>query len=95
MKRLLYTFYVYEIRIFVKILLKNILETLIQTIKIYSQAKEMEQEIETCTMLIIKKKRREITEGIELPNQERIRILGWLVGWFYGVSTLLGSLTPN
>ena len=30
---------------------------------------------EKCTMLIMKSGERQITEGIELPNQERIKIL--------------------
>ena len=36
----------------------------------------MEFGIEKCAMLIIKSRKSQITEGIELPNQERIRMLG-------------------
>ena len=32
--------------------------------------------IEKCAMFLIKSEKREITEGIELLNQERIRMLG-------------------
>ena len=35
----------------------------------------MEFGIEKWTMLIMKSGKRQITEGIEVPNQERIRIL--------------------
>ena len=52
------------------------LETLIQAIRIYSQDIEMEFGIEKCVMLIMKSGKRQITEGIEMPNQERIRALG-------------------
>ena len=30
---------------------------------------------------------------MELPNQDKIRMLGWL--GFYGISTFVGYLTPN
>ena len=52
------------------------LETLIQTIRIYSQDIEMEFGIEKCAMLIMKSRKQETMEGTELPTQERIRILG-------------------
>ena len=48
------------------------LETLIQTIRIYSQDIGMEFGIEKFTILIMNSGKREITEGIELSNQERI-----------------------
>ena len=35
----------------------------------------MEFGIENCAMLIMKSRKRQITERIELPNQERIRFL--------------------
>ena len=43
-----------------------------QTIRIYGQDMEMER----CAMFITKSGKRQKTEGIELPNQERIRKLG-------------------
>ena len=54
----------------------KVLETLIQTIRIYRQDIGMEFGIEKCALLIMKSERRETAERIELPNQERIRTLG-------------------
>ena len=51
------------------------LETLIQTIRIYSQDIEIEFGIEKCAMLIMKSRKRQIMERKELPNQEGIRTL--------------------
>ena len=51
------------------------LETLIQTIRIYSLDIGMEFYIVKWAMLIIKSGKRQITEGIEQPNQQRIRML--------------------
>ena len=45
------------------------LETLIQTVRIYSQDIGMEYFLEKCAMLIKKSVKRHITEGVELPNQ--------------------------
>ena len=47
------------------------LETLIQTVKIYSEDIGMEFGIEKCTMVIMKSGKRQITEGIELSNKEK------------------------
>ena len=52
------------------------LETLILTIKIYSQDIEMEFGLEKCVMFILRSRKRQITEGIELPNQKCNRTLG-------------------
>ena len=52
------------------------LETLIQAVRIYSQDTRMEFAIEKCAMQIMKSGKRHRTEGIELPNQDKIRILG-------------------
>ena len=52
------------------------LETLIQTVSIYSKDKGMKFSIEKCAMLEIKNGKRHITEGVELQNQEKIRPLG-------------------
>ena len=52
------------------------LETLIQTMRKYTQDRGIEFGIEKCTMLIMKNRKRHMTEGIELPNQEKIRTLG-------------------
>ena len=56
--------------------MKKKMESLIQTIKIYTQDIEMEFGIEKCAMLIMRCIKRRITEEIELQNQERIRTLG-------------------
>ena len=52
------------------------LETLIQAERIYSQDIGMEFNIEKCAMQIMISGKRHITERIELPTQEKIRILG-------------------
>ena len=52
------------------------LETLIQAVRIYHQDMEMEFDKEKCAVLIRKCGKRHMTEGIELPNQEKIRTLG-------------------
>ena len=49
------------------------LETLIQTIRIYSLDIGMEFGIEIWAMLIMKSGKRKTMEGIKLPNQKRIR----------------------
>ena len=46
------------------------------TVRIYSQNTGMEFGIEKCAMLIMKSGKRHQTEGMELPNQEKIRTLG-------------------
>ena len=50
-------------------------ETLIHTIRIYSQDIEMEFGIEKCTLLIMKSGKQNLTDRIELPNQDKIRTL--------------------
>ena len=52
------------------------LETLIQTIRIYSQHTGMEFGTEKCTLFLMKSEKRKIMEGIELLNKGRIRTLG-------------------
>ena len=49
------------------------LETLIHTIRIYSQNIEMEFGIEK--LLVMKSSKRHLTDGIELPNQDKIKAL--------------------
>ena len=51
------------------------LETLIHTIRIYSQDIGMEFGIEKCVLLVMKSGKRRLTDGIELPNQDKIRTL--------------------
>ena len=51
------------------------LETLIQTVRIYSPRIRMEFGIKKFTTLVRKYGKLDMTEGIELPNQEKIRTL--------------------
>ena len=48
------------------------LETLIHTVRIYSQDIGIECGIEKCTMLVMKSGKRRLTEGMELSNQDKI-----------------------
>ena len=52
------------------------LETLIYTVRIYCQYIGMEFGIGKCAMLVMKSGKRHRTDGIELPNQDKIRTLG-------------------
>ena len=51
------------------------LETLIHAVRIYSQDIGMEFGIEKCAMLVMKSGKRHLTDGMELPNKDRIRTL--------------------
>ena len=51
------------------------LETLIHTVRIYSQDIGMEFGIEKCALLVMKSGKWHLTDGIELPNQDKIRTL--------------------
>ena len=66
--------YVDDIKLFVKN--EKELETLIQRVRIYSQDIGMKFGIEKCAFLIMRSEKRQITEGIELSNQEKIRTPG-------------------
>ena len=50
-------------------------ETLIHTVRIYSQDLGMEFGIEKCTLRVMKNGKQHLTDGIELPNHDRIRTL--------------------
>ena len=50
-------------------------ETLIHAVRIYSQNIGMKFGIEKCAMLIMKSRKRLMTNRMELPNQEKIRML--------------------
>ena len=52
------------------------LETLIHDVRIYCQGIGMEFGIEKCAMLVMKSGKRHMTDGMELPNQDKIRTLG-------------------
>ena len=51
-------------------------ETLIHAVIIYSQDIGMEFGIEKCAMLVMKSGKRHLTDGMELPNHDKIRTLG-------------------
>ena len=51
------------------------LETLIHAVRIYSQDIGMKFGIEKCAMLVMKSGKRHLTDGMELPNQDKIKTL--------------------
>ena len=65
--------YMDDIKLFAKN--EKELETLIHTIRIYCQDIGMELGIEKCTLLVMKSGKRHLTDGIELPNQDKIGTL--------------------
>ena len=52
------------------------LENLIHAVRIYSQNIGIEFGIEKCAMLVMKSGKRQLTGGMELPNQDKIRMFG-------------------
>ena len=66
--------YMDDIKLFAKN--EKELETPIHAVKIHSQDIGMEFGIEKCAKLVIKSGKRHITDGIELPNHDKIRTLG-------------------
>ena len=62
--------YMYDINLFVKN--EKELETIIHTVRIYSEDIGMEFGIEKCVMLVMKSGKRHLTDGIELRNQDKI-----------------------
>ena len=65
--------YMDDIKVFVKN--EKELETLIYAVRIYSQDIGMEFDIEKCAMPVMKSGKRHLTDGMELPNQDKIRTL--------------------
>ena len=65
--------YMDDIKIFAKN--KKELETLIHTVIIYSQDIGMEFGFEKWALLVMKSGKRHLTDGIEQPNQDKIRTL--------------------
>ena len=65
--------YMDDIKLFAKN--ERQLETLIHAVRIYSQDIGMEFGIEKCAMLVMKSGKRYMTDGMELPNHDRIRTL--------------------
>ena len=76
----------------VKLFAKNEkgLETLIHAVRIYSQDIGMEFGIEKCAMLVMKRGKRHMTDGMEQPNYDKIRTLGEEETYKY-----LGILEPD
>ena len=66
--------YVDDIKMFAKN--KKELETLIHAVRIFSQDIGMEFCVEKCAMLVMKSVKRHLTDGMELPDQDKIRTLG-------------------
>ena len=62
----------------VKLFAKNEkeLETLIQNFRIYSPDIGMEFGIGKCAILVMKRGRRHMTDGMEIPNRDKIRTFG-------------------
>ena len=52
------------------------LETRIKAVRIYINEIGMEFDIEKCAMLIMRSRKWQMTEGIEIPNQDKIRTAG-------------------
>ena len=65
--------YMDDIKLFAKN--EKELETLIHTVRKYSRDIGMEFGIEKCAMLIMKSGKRHLTDGIELPNKDKIKSL--------------------
>ena len=65
--------YMDDIKLFAKN--EKELETLIHAVRIYSQDIGMEFGIEKCTMLVMKSGKRHLIDGMELPNQDKIKTL--------------------
>ena len=65
--------YMDDIKLFAKN--ENELETLIPAVRICSQDIRMEFGIEKCAILLIKSGKRHRTDGMGLPNQDKIRTL--------------------
>ena len=61
----------------IKLLAKNEkeLETLINIVRIYSRDIGIEFGIEKCVMLVMKSGKRHLTDGMELPNKDKIKTL--------------------
>ena len=66
--------YMDDIKLFAKN--EKELEALIHAVRIYSQDIGMEFAIEKCAMLVMKSGKRHMTDGMELPYQDKIRTLG-------------------
>ena len=66
--------YMDDIKLFAKN--EKELETLIHAVRIYTQDIGMEFGTEKCAMLVMKSGKRHMTDGMELPNHDKIRTVG-------------------
>ena len=66
--------YMDDIKLFAKN--ENELETLIYPVRMYSPDIGMEFGIEKYAMLVMKSGKRHMTDGMELPNHDELRMLG-------------------
>ena len=66
--------YMDDIKLFAKN--EKELETLLHAVRIYNQNIGMEFGIEKCTMLVIKSGKQHLMDGMELPNQDKIKSFG-------------------
>ena len=60
----------------IKVFAKNEKELQTLAVRIYAQDIGMEFSIEKCAILIMKSGKRDMTKEMELPNQEKLRMLG-------------------
>ena len=65
--------YMDDIKLFAKN--EKELETVIHTVRIYNRDIGMEFGIEKCAMLVMKRGKRQLTDGVELSNQDKIKTL--------------------
>ena len=72
-KKINHLMYMDDIKLFAKN--EKELETLIHAVRIYSQDIGIEFAIEKCAMLVMKSGKQHLTDGIELPNQDKIGTL--------------------
>ena len=66
--------YLDDLKLFAKN--EKVLETLIHAVRIYNQDIGMEFGVEKCAMPVMKSGKRHLTYGMELPNRDKIRMLG-------------------
>ena len=66
--------YMDDIKLFVKN--EKELEILIHAVRIYSQDTGMGFDREKCAMLVMKSGQQHLTDGMEIPNQDKIRTHG-------------------
>ena len=72
-EKISYLMYMDDMKLFSKN--EKELETLIQTVRIYSLYLGIKFIIEKCAMFITKSGKRQITEGIELQSQEKVEMI--------------------